>query len=75
MSECKLIMENVKEVKLQVDPCEIRIKKVVRGELKDMRHPFYFLPIYSRELVLIGTEIEIKLGEKVIEKFLQIKRE
>jgi len=40
-----------------------------------MRHPFYFLPIYSRELVLIGTDIEIKLGEKVIEKFLQIKRE
>jgi hypothetical protein len=74
MSECKLIMDNVKEVKVQVDPCEIRIKKLMR-DWKDLRHPFYYLPNYSREMVLIGSSQEIEMAERIIEKFLQIKRE
>ena len=74
MSECKLIMDNVKEVKVQVDPCEIRIKKLMR-DWKYLRHPFYYLPNYSREMVLIGSSQEIEMAERIIEKFLQIKRE
>lgn len=26
--DCKLIMDNVKEIKLTVDPCEIRVKRM-----------------------------------------------
>lgn len=54
MVECKLIMENVKEIKLLVDPCEIRVKQIER-EWKDLRHPFYYIPNYFREIALIGT--------------------
>jgi hypothetical protein len=74
MSECKIVMDHVKEVKVQVDPCEIRIKKIIR-EWKELRHPFYYLPNYFREMVLIGSKEEIEAAEKLIEKFLQIKRE
>lgn len=74
MSECKVIMDHVKEVKVQVNPCEIRIKKLMR-DWKDLRHPFYYLPNYSREMVLIGSSQEIEMAERIIEKFLQIKRE
>lgn len=67
-------MDNVKEVKVQVDPCEIRIKKMTR-EWKDLRHPFYYLPNYFREMVLIGNKKEIDDAEKMLDRFLQIKRE
>jgi hypothetical protein len=29
MNDCKIVMEHVKEVKVQVDPCEIRDRKSV----------------------------------------------
>lgn len=68
MIDCKLIMDNVKEIKVLVDPCEIRVKKLVR-EWKDLRHPFYYLPNYFREVTLIGTQSEIEHGERKIEIF------
>lgn len=63
MNDCKIIMDHVKEVKVHVDPCEIRIKKMSR-EWKDLRHPFYYLPNYFREMVLIGSQKEIEDAEK-----------
>ena len=74
MNDCRIIMDHVKEVKVHVDPCEIRIKKVTR-EWKDLRHPFYYLPNYSREMVLIGSLKEIEDAEKLLERFLSVKRE
>lgn len=55
-------MDNIKEIKLLIDPCEIRVKKIYKDwkEWKDLRHPFYYLPNYLREVVLIGTPEEIK---------------
>jgi hypothetical protein len=54
MVDCRLIMDHVKEIKLVVDPCEIRVKKILR-EWKDLRHPFYYIPNYFREVSLIGS--------------------
>ena len=74
MSDCKIIMDHVKEVKVQVDPCEIRIKKMAR-DWKELRHPFFYLPNYFREMVLIGSQKEISNAEMIIDKFFTIKRE
>ncbi len=74
MNECKIVMDNVKEVKVQVDPCEIRIKKLSR-DWKELRHPFYYLPNYFREMILIGTQKEIEYAEKILDKFFAMKRE
>jgi hypothetical protein len=74
MSDCKIIMDHVKEVKVQVDPCEIRIKKMSR-DWKELRHPFFYLPNYFREMVLIGSQKEIEDAEKILDKFFTIKRE
>lgn len=63
MSDCKVLMDNVKEVKVHVDPCEIRVKRMTR-EWRDIRHPFYYIPNYFREMVLIGTGTEIDYAEK-----------
>ena len=51
-------MDNIKEIKLVVDPCEIRVKRQFK-EWKDMKHPFYFIPNYFRDIVLIGTQAEV----------------
>ena len=67
-------MDNVKEVKVLVDPCEIRVKRLLR-EWKDIRHPFYYLPNYFREMALIGKEKEIKDAESRIEQFFMAKRD
>lgn len=74
MNDCKILMDNVKEVKVLVDPCEIRVKRMMR-EWKDLRHPFYYIPNYLREMVLIGTQAEIDYAEKQIEKFFQQRRD
>jgi hypothetical protein len=63
MIDCKLLMDNIKEIKVLVDPCEIRVKRLIR-EWKDLRHPFYYLPNYFREIALIGTITEIEYAEK-----------
>lgn len=74
MNDCKILMDNVKEVKIMVDPCEIRIKKINR-EWKDLRHPFYYLPNYFREVVLIGSDSDIQKAEAKIEAYFSAKRE
>jgi hypothetical protein len=63
MIDCKLLMDNIKEIKVLVDPCEIRVKRLIR-DWKDLRHPFYYLPNYFREIALIGTITEIEYAEK-----------
>ncbi|CDW74666.1 set domain containing protein [Stylonychia lemnae] len=74
MNDCKLLMDNVKEVKVLVDPCEIRVKRMMR-EWKDLRHPFYYLPNYFREMALIGKIQEIRDAELRIEQFFLSKRD
>ena len=61
--DCNFVMNNVKEIKSQVDPCEVRIKQNERI-WKDLRHPFLYLPNYLRDIILIGTQEEIKIAEK-----------
>ena len=74
MNDCRLVMDHIKEVKVQVDPCQIRVKRMTR-DWKDLRHPFFYLPNYLREIVLIGNTKEIDDAEKVLEKFFQVKRD
>lgn len=59
-------MDNVKEIKTKVDPCEMRVRKSDRV-WKDMRHPFFYVPNYLREVVFIGTKDEIVQAEKKLE--------
>lgn len=66
-------MDNVKEIKTKVDPCEMRVKKLVR-EWKDLKHPFYYVPNYLREVVFIGSKEEITRAELELEKFLRQNR-
>jgi len=48
-------MDNVKHVKSLVDPAELRVKKSRDRDWKDLRHPFYYVPNFFREMVFTGT--------------------
>jgi len=72
--DCNFLMDNVKEIKSLVDPCEVRIKQSERI-WKDLRHPFLFLPNYLRDIILIGTIEEIQVAERKLSNFLREKRE
>lgn len=69
-----MVMDNVKEIKSLVDPCEVRIKQNEK-QWKDLRHPFLYLPNYLRDIILIGTFEEIKVAERKLQGFLRQKRE
>ena len=67
-------MDNVKEIKSLLDPCELRIKQTERI-WKDLRHPFLYLPNYLRDIILIGTFEDVKVAETKLQGFLRYKRE
>lgn len=60
--ESKFILDNIKEVKSQIDPCEIRVKRQMK-EKSDIRHPFFYSPNLSRDVCLIGTQSEVEKAE------------
>ena len=60
--ESKFILDNIKECKSQIDPCEIRVKRVTK-EKGDIKHPFFYSPNLSRDVCLIGTDIELQRAE------------
>ena len=72
--DCTFVMNNIKEIKAMVDPCEVRIKITEKKE-KDLRHPFLYLPNYLRDVILIGTKEEILKAENKIKGFIRQKRE
>jgi hypothetical protein len=42
----KFILDNIKEIKSMIDPCEIRVKRTnFKDKLVDIKHPFYTVPI------------------------------
>ena len=60
----KFILDNIKEIKSMIDPCEIRVKRTnFKDKLADIKHPFYTVPITHQEICLIGNSEEIKSGE------------
>jgi len=63
-------MNNVKEIKSLVDPCELRIRQSDK-QARDLRHPFLYLPNYLRDIILIGTFKEIAIAEKKFHGYLK----
>ena len=66
--ESKFILDNIKEVKSQIDPCEIRVKRHIKDK-SDIKHPFFFSPNQSRDVCLIGMEHEIERAEPRLYEF------
>lgn len=60
--ESKFILDNIKEVKSQIDPCEVRVKRHIKDK-SDIKHPFFFSPNQTRDVCLIGTQEEVERAE------------
>jgi hypothetical protein len=66
--EQNFILLNIKEIKQLIDPCEIRVKRVMK-EKTEINHPFYAVPDLSREVCLIGNEQELNKAEQRLYEF------
>lgn len=69
----KYILENIKEIKSLIDPCEIRVKRPqLLTTLKEIRHPFYFVECGKQtEICLIGSRDEVRSGEQKLLDFCE----
>jgi hypothetical protein len=68
---CKFVLDNIKEIKSFIDTCEIRVKRQPPTRSVDIKHPFYFVPITTMEICLIGSEAEVNSGEIKLTEFMQ----
>ena len=67
IGDCKNLKDGIGYVKNLIDPAELRIRRAPqKGQKNDLSHPFYFVPNYSREVVLIGHEKEIDTAEQLV---------
>jgi len=68
----KFILDNIKEIKSMIDPCEIRVKRPnLKEKQTDIKHPFFTVPIMTQEICLIGNLNEIKAGEQKLFEFCE----
>ena len=71
LADGKFLKESIYTLKTQIDPAELRIKRNTNHtEMKDLNHPFYFIPNYSKDVLIIGFEDEIQKAEEVLNDFL-----
>lgn len=55
LNECGAIKQNLHVLRNEISPAEIRIKKTInQKEGKDLQHPFYYIPNYTKDIMLIG---------------------
>ena len=75
--ETKFYLDNIKVVKTWCDPCEIRVKKYFppTKEKADIKHAFFYVPIATSDVCLIGTKQEILQSEKKLREFLQYRKD
>ena len=44
----KFILDNIKEIKSMIDPCEIRVKRAnFKDKQSDIKHPFFTVPLVT----------------------------
>jgi hypothetical protein len=69
-NDYSLIKSNICQLKTLVDPVDLRLRKKDLRSEKEIKHSFYFVPGYTRDLVITGFENELKIAEKQINEFL-----
>ena len=71
LNDGKYLKESIYTLKTQIDPAELRIKRTTNHtEMKDLNHPFYFIPNYTKDVLIIGFEEEVRRAEVIITSFL-----
>ena len=75
--EVKFYLDNIKAVKTWCDPCEIRVKKFFppTKEKADIKHSFFYVPITTSDICLIGGKQEIELCQKKLKEFLEYRKD
>ena len=72
----KYILDNIKEIKSLIDPCEIRVKRQpFVKEKQEIKHPFYTVSLTTQEICLIGNVEEVRCGEQKLLDFCEYRQD
>ena len=65
-----LVRNSICQIKTEIDPADVRLRKRDGKIDKDLKHPFYYISNNTKDLVIIGFEREVEKGEKIINSFI-----
>jgi hypothetical protein len=71
-ADCKYLKEKICQLKCRIDPAELRICRTTKQQKQvNMNHPFFHIPAYYKEILIIGDRVEVDKAEQEIYKFLR----
>ena len=71
-ADCKYLKEKICQLKCRIDPAELRICRTTKQQkIINMNHPFFHIPAYYKEVLIIGDKAEVHKAETEIYKFLR----
>lgn len=71
-SDCKYLKEKICQLKCRIDPAELRICRTTKQQKAiNMNHPFFHIPAYYKEILVIGDKNEVYRAESEVYKFLR----
>ena len=71
INDCKNMKSNIYYIKNRMDPADLRISKATNHKInKELNHPYYFMPNYTQNLMLIGFSTEITSALVSLEEIL-----
>ena len=71
INDCKNMKSDIYYIKNRMDPADLRISKATNHKInKELNHPFFFMPNYTQNLMLIGFNAEISSALVSLEEIL-----
>ena len=62
--------QKICKLKNDVDPADLRLRKLEWKNEREIKHPFYYISNNMRDVVIIGFENEIEKARNIIKNFL-----
>ena len=67
-----ILKNKICQLKCRIDPAELRICRTTKLQKNtNINHPFFYIPSYFKEVLIIGDKVEVHKSEEEIYKFLK----
>jgi hypothetical protein len=60
----QIIRNHICNLKTNIDPADVRLRKRESKNERDLKHPFYYISNNNREIVIIGNQNDINKAQK-----------
>ena len=71
----QIIRNHICNLKTNIDPADVRLRKRESKNERDLKHPFYYISNNNREIVIIGNQNDINKAQKIIKDYIEVQKE